>query len=204
MLDTSHIVHLQDQATLLWHDEAAFVTPTDTAWDTLILDQHRANFDLWHHEDAARDPLASDRDIAAHKHAIDTLNQRRNDLAEQIDLLLLTAIPVQLETSPLHSETPGMMIDRLSILSLKRFHTDQETRRVTAQPAHHLRNQNRLTILDLQRADLAACLNTLWQDALASRRRFKLYRQMKMYNDPTLNPILYRKESAELSKKDES
>lgn len=204
MLDTSHIVRLQDQATLRWHDEAASVIPTDTAWDTLILDQHLANFDLWHHEDAARDPLASDRDIAAHKHAIDTLNQRRNDLAEQIDLVLLAAIPAQLETSPLHSETPGMMIDRLSILSLKRFHTDQETRRSTAQPAHHLRNQNRLAILDLQRADLAGCLNTLWQDVLASRRRFKLYRQMKMYNDPTLNPVLYRKESAELSKKDES
>ena len=204
MLDASHIVHLQDQATLRWHEEAASVTTTDTAWDTLILDQHRANCDLWHHEDAARDPLASDRDIVAHKHAIDTLNQRRNDLAEQIDLVLLAAIPAQLETSPLHSETPGMMIDRLSILSLKHFHTDQETRRATAQPAHHLRNQDRLAILDLQRADLAACLNTLWQDVLASRRRFKLYRQMKMYNDPTLNPILYRKESAALSKRDES
>ena len=65
-------------------------------------------------------------------------------------------------------------------------------------------DEDRLAILDLQRADLAACLNTLWQDVLASRRRFKLYRQMKMYNDPTLNPILYRKESAALSKRDES
>jgi hypothetical protein len=197
MLDARHIVHLHDQATARWH-EASFHDPNPiTSWDALILDQHRANFDLWHQEDAARDLHAMDHDIAAHKHAIDNLNQRRNDLAEQMDLLLLAAAPSQNETAPLHSETPGMMIDRLSILALKRFHTEEETRRTSASPAHHARNQARLAILDQQRRDLAGCLDALWQDILSGRRRFKLYRQLKMYNDPELNPVLYREAPVE-------
>jgi len=192
MFDAVHIIHLHDEANARWHDTSL---PADTPgdnWDTLVLAQHHTNFDLWHHEDAARDPMASDHDITAHKHAIDTLNQRRNDLAEQIDLLLLGSIPPQDESAPLHSETPGMMIDRLSILSLKHFHTAEETVRPGATPAHHQRNRDRLTILDAQRHDLAGCLDQLWADIQNGRRRFKLYRQLKMYNDPTLNPVLYR------------
>ena len=197
MLDAQHIVLLHDQATARWH-EASFHDPEPiTSWDALILNQHRANFDLWHHEDAARDPYASDHDITAHKHAIDTLNQRRNDLAEQMDLLLFATAPAQNESIPLHSETPGMMIDRLSILALKRFHTEEETRRASASPAHRERNQARLAVLDAQRNDLVGCLDALWQDALALRRRFKLYRQLKMYNDPELNPVLYREAPVE-------
>ena len=89
----------------------------------LALAQHRANFDLWHEEDKARDPAATDAEIAAVKHAIDGLNQRRNDLVEKIDELLLTLAGEQNPDAPLHSETPGLMIDRLSILALKIYHT---------------------------------------------------------------------------------
>lgn len=192
MLDAAHIVHLHDQANASWHDPSLPDPTPDTPWDALILDQHRANFDLWHHEDAARDRGASDHDITEHKHTIDTLNQRRNDLGEQIDLLLLTSIPPQNESAPLHSETPGMIIDRLSILSLKHFHTAEEAVRPDAGPEHHERNRNRLAVLDAQRGDLAGCLDELWLDIQNGRRRFKLYRQLKMYNDPTLNPVLYR------------
>jgi hypothetical protein len=197
MLDAAHIVRLHDHATARWH-QASFRDPDlITSWDKLILDQHRANFDLWHHEDAARDLHSSDHDIAAHKHAIDTLNQRRNDLAEQMDALLLAEAPTQNEAMPLHSETPGMMIDRLSILALKRFHTEEETCRAGAALSHHERNRARLELLDAQRSDLAGCLDALWQDILSGRRRFKLYRQLKMYNDPELNPVLYRKAPVE-------
>lgn len=194
MLSATHILQLHDQANIRWHNPLAAEPANPNPWNQLILDQHRANFDLWHEEDAARDPAASGHDIAQHKRAIDKLNQRRNDLAEQIDLLLLAEIPVPDAAVPLHSETPGMMIDRLSILSLKYFHTEEETRRPDAEPAHHQRNRDRLTILDVQRNDLAGCLDTLWQDARCGRRRFNLYHQLKMYNDPTLNPILYRKQ----------
>jgi hypothetical protein len=197
MLDAHHIIRLQDEATTRWHDPASVEPTPATSQDALILNLHRANFDLWHHEDAARDLLASDHEITAHKHAIDILNQRRNDIAEQIDLLLLSKVPTQNATAPLHSETPGMIIDRLSILALKHFHTVEETRRLDAPSAHHERNYARLAILNTQRNDLAGCLDALWQDVLSSRRRFKLYRQMKMYNDPTLNPVLYRKDLIE-------
>jgi len=204
MLDALHIVRLHDEATARWHDTSFREPHPADSWDALILDQHRANFDLWHHEDAARDPAASFQAITEHKHAIDTLNQRRNDLAEQIDLILLAQAPSETEAVPLHSETPGMMIDRLSILALKRFHTEEETCRIGAGAAHHQRNRDRLDILDTQRDDLAACLNILWQEILEGRRRFKLYRQLKMYNDPALNPVLYRKSPVETSGSNES
>jgi hypothetical protein len=87
------------------------------------------------------------------------------------------------------------MIDRLSILALKIFHTREEVDRATQNPTaltgHAQRNRERLTILEEQRADLASCLDLLWQSTLDGSRRFKLYRQLKMYNDPTLNPAIY-------------
>ncbi len=193
MLQAVHILQMHDAATTHWHHASSPYHEIGSSFDRLVLDQHRANFDLWHHEDATRDREASSHDLAEHKHAIDTLNQRRNDLAEQIDHTLLAAAPPQALTAPLHSETPGMMIDRLSILALKRFHTEEETRRDGADTAHQQRNRDRLAVLDEQIADLAGCLDALWTDIIDGRRRFKLYRQMKMYNDPTLNPVLYRK-----------
>jgi hypothetical protein len=85
------------------------------------------------------------------------------------------------------------MIDRLSILALKLFHTREEMERAGAPAGHTERNRERLAILTGQRADLAGCLVRLWEETLAGTRRFKLYRQLKMYNDPSLNPAVYRK-----------
>jgi hypothetical protein len=193
MLKAQQIVLLQDRATEQWHRG-----PMDVQTDTctqLVLENHEANFHLWHEEDKARDPYASCNQTAEVKHAIDRLNQRRNDVAEQIDNYLLSEAP-QLtadarQSIPLHSETPGMMIDRLSILSLKIFHTHEESVRHDAHASHRQRNLDRLTLLKEQRTDLAACLDVLWTEVLNGTRRFKLYRQMKMYNDPELNPVLY-------------
>ena len=197
MIDAFHIALLQDQATAHWHDSSAALQAPRDVFDKLILEQHRANFDLWHSEDAARDPMAADQAIAAVKRAIDKLNQRRNDLVERIDLALLEAAPRQPAEAPLHSETPGLMIDRLSILALKVFHTEEETRREDASAEHHQRNRERLILLTEQRNDLSACLAELWTEVLAGKRRFKLYRQLKMYNDPALNPVLYGKPSVQ-------
>jgi hypothetical protein len=83
------------------------------------------------------------------------------------------------------------MIDRLSILALKIFHTREEAHRGSATEAHRQRNAERLALLEEQRDDLAACLDALWSEVLDGKRRFKLYRQMKMYNDPELNPVMY-------------
>ena len=191
MLSAPQIVRLHDQATLFWHDPSAPPPEASSHFDQLVLDQHRANFDLWHREDAARDPLAGDQAIAACKRTIDKLNQLRNDLTESLDRDLLDSLPPLDPKLPLHSETLGLMIDRLSILALKIFHTAEEIDRSSATPEHRERNRERLDILNAQRDDLAFCLAELWTDIRSGRRRFKLYRQLKMYNDPTLNPVLY-------------
>jgi hypothetical protein len=193
MLDASHIVALHNQSTAHGHDPSSSAPVPSSPFDQLVLDQHRANYDLWHREDQARDPQASDHTIVQVKHDIDRLNQLRNDLAEQIDVTLLHLAPEH-PTAPLHSESPGLIIDRLSILALKIFHTEEQLHRST--PEHQHRNQSRLLVLNEQRNDLSACLDALWSDVLAGRRRFKLYRQLKMYNDPTLNPVLYTRAPA--------
>jgi hypothetical protein len=191
MLNASAIPRLHDNATAQWHNPASGLEEAATPLEIVILKQHRANFDLWHCEDQARAPLVDGAVMIQIKHSIDTLNQLRNDLAERIDVILLQAAPAQAGSAPLHSETPGLMIDRLSILALKIFHTTEETHRAGATPDHHQRNRERLTLLTEQRRDLASCLEILWAEVLSGQRRFKLYRQLKMYNDPTLNPVLY-------------
>ena len=190
MLQAHSILHLHDTATDRWHRALPLPAPT-ADFDLLVLAQHQANLELWHEEDKARSPLAADSAIATVKHAIDTLNQRRNDLVEQIDALLLATAGPQSASAPLHSETPGLIIDRLSILELKIYHTAAEADRQTATQQHRERNRERLEVLSHQRNDLASCLDELWQQVLAGKRRFRLYRQLKMYNDPELNPVLY-------------
>lgn len=180
----------QDLANEQWHHLEAG-SPSSGEVASLIMAQHRANYDLWHQEDAARSPDASDGAIAEVKHAIDRLNQLRNDLVEQIDERLLQLAGEQNPEAPLHSETPGLIIDRLSILALKIYHTGEEAHRPDASQQHHQRNMNRLAVLQQQRSDLATCLDQLWTQILQGERRFRLYRQMKMYNDPELNPVLY-------------
>jgi hypothetical protein len=188
MLDAAHIVTLHDQSNAHGHDAASPPPQPNSPFDQLVLDQHNANFDLWHCEDQARDPDASATAIVQIKHDIDRLNQLRNNFVEQIDTTLLQLAPEN-ATAPLHSETPGLIIDRLSILALKIFHTTEQLHRST--PEHQDRNLRRLLVLNQQRTDLAACLADLWSNVLSGQRRFKLYRQLKMYNDPTLNPVLY-------------
>src|SRR5271163_4034706 len=191
LIDAHEIAREHDRATSLWHSEAGAIE--STGFLCYVLEQHRANFDLWHEEDRARDTSATAENIAEVKRAIDRLNQQRNDLVERIDETLLAAVREQNPQAPLHSEPPGLIVDRLSILSLKIYHTGEEARRETATEAHRCRNQDRLAVLEEQRTDLANCLNELWRQIVAGERRFKLYRQMKMYNDPELNPVLYRR-----------
>jgi len=196
MISADTIVQLHDELTRAWHDDsAAPVDSESNEWIARVARHHRANFDLWHVEDEARTPGVSDALLADVKRRIDCANQLRNDLVEQLDQALLDYLEPQLlpdADAPLHSESPGLMIDRLSILALKVYHTREEALRADAPPGHAQRNKGRLEILEVQRADLAHCLDALWRETLDGTRRFKIYRQMKMYNDPTLNPAIYR------------
>jgi hypothetical protein len=207
MLSASDIVALHDERVELWHRESSVsdesslrIADADSDWLSAVARQHRANFDLWHIEDEARDPGASDAEIADVKRRVDRTNQRRNDLAEVLDRTLLSWLePQNLPdfAASLHSESPGLIIDRLSILALKIYHTQQEAERLDAPAGHTERNRERLAILVEQRTDLAACLDSLWHETLTGKRCFKLYRQLKMYNDPSLNPAIYRKNLAQ-------
>ncbi|MGA2249339.1 DUF4254 domain-containing protein [Terracidiphilus sp.] len=190
----TQVIAMQDELIAIWHIAPDAALSLGDKIGQLIGDQHRANFDLWHTEDEARTPGATDEQIADVKRRIDTTNQKRNDLSEQIDAFLLEVLVGQelpAENAPLNSESPGLMIDRLSILALKIYHTREESERADAPNGHVERNLARLMILEEQRADLALCLDALWKETMAGTRRFKLYRQLKMYNDPSLNPAIY-------------
>jgi len=185
------IPEIHDELTAQWHRDPN--AGAGSGLDALVVEQHRQNFALWHEEDRARAPLASADEIAQTKRAIDALNQVRNDLVEAIDRELLQQLQAEgLKLGgELHSETPGMIIDRLSILSLKIFHTHEQIDRKDVESAHVERNRQRLVVLVRQRQDLVGCLTALWRDIQEGRRHFKLYRQLKMYNDPQLNPAIY-------------
>ncbi len=190
-MDVYELGRLQVRWTDLWHGDGT-ESGRAAGLEGLVGENHRANFDLWHEEDKARAPGATDAEIAGVKRAIDGLNQRRNDLVEQIDELLMRGM-VQRAEAPMHSETPGMMLDRMSILALKVFHTREQTERGEASEAHRERNRERLQILEEQRDDLLRCFDNLWTEVTRGSRRFRVYRQMKMYNDPELNPAIYGK-----------
>jgi len=192
-------VALQDRLTVQWHEtdwQRAMDRDMGSSSEFMnsVMEQHLANFELWHIEDQARAPGASDRQISELKRAIDRTNQRRNDLMERCDTLLLEALSTEGLPSPgaeLHSESPGLMLDRLSIQALKIFHTREEIERPNAPEGHAERNRERLALLETQRSDLTGCLDRLWQQVIGGERRFKLYRQLKMYNDASLNPAVY-------------
>lgn len=161
-----------------------------------ICQQHGFNFLLWHEEDKARCPEASDGEIAAVKRAIDKLNQQRNDWIERIDDAIAdelanrcVLLPAE---APQNTETLGSTIDRLSILSLRIYHLAEQRARTDASPAHRDLVSRKLAIAQAQLADLSYAAQQLADDLFAGRKRHRTYRQLKMYNDPALNPYLYR------------
>ena len=194
-MNGKQILQMLDEWTARWHHNAERAELAD-GFDAAIQGLHHANFELWHYEDSARDVHSGDAGIAAAKRAIDLVNQKRNDQIEACDELLLkelTTRDLPDAKAELHSETPGMMLDRLSILSLKMYHTREEIERIPSPPGHRERNLRRLAILENQRNDLAGCLERLWQRVSNGEMRFQVYRQLKMYNDPDLNPVMYQK-----------
>lgn len=161
----------------------------------ILEQQHLQNFNLWHEEDKARSPKASDSQIATVKKAIDTLNQKRNDLIEKLDEFFIQwfiSNKIELsETAKLCSETPGSMIDRCSIMALKIYHMEEQTHRNDVDSKHIEQAIEKVNILKIQRDDLLNCLYQLLHEVTLGTSKFKIYRQFKMYNDPSLNPSIY-------------
>ena len=188
------LLRLQETLVDVWHQRGDDCEEPASGIDLLVQSQHRYNFRIWHLEDAARDPRASDEEIAQVKRAIDRLNQERNNLFEQLDMELLSVLQATdgwNGDAPLHSETAGSILDRCSIMALKTYHMAEDASREDASSAHRALAAERVALLKKQRSDLKVCLIDLLDQSASGRRRFKIYRQLKMYNDPTLNPRVY-------------
>lgn len=151
----------------------------------------------WHMEDLIREPEIDPAKGMELKRRIDQSNQNRTDLVELIDSFFLTqfADVALMPDASLNTETPAWAVDRFSILSLKIYHMEQETLRTDASAEHLDKCRRKLDTLREQKADLAGAIDTLLDDLAAGRKKMKLYKQMKMYNDPATNPVLYQKKS---------
>ena len=149
----------------------------------------------WHFEDLIRDPEIDPATALVLKRRIDKSNQDRTDLVELIDSYFLDSYKdvTPMEAATINTETPAWAVDRLSILSLKIYHMQEQAERTDADEEHLKRCAEKLAVLREQRIDLSMALDTLLEDIAAGRKYMKLYKQMKMYNDPATNPVLYGK-----------
>ena len=149
----------------------------------------------WHFEDLIRDPHIDPIEALQLKRRIDQSNQDRTDLVEQIDSYFrqyYSAVKV-LDNATINTESPAWAIDRLSILALKIYHMKEQVERTDASEEHRQKCQAKLNVLLEQQVDLSTAIDQLLDDIQAGRKYMKVYRQMKMYNDPSTNPVLYKK-----------
>ena len=149
----------------------------------------------WHFEDIIRDPNIDPVEALTLKRRIDKSNQDRTDLVELIDSYFLDKYKdvVIADDAIINTESPAWAIDRLSILALKIYHMQKEVERIDTTPEHHEQCEKKLAILLEQRVDLSTAIDQLLLDIEAGKKYMKVYKQMKMYNDPALNPVLYAK-----------
>jgi cell division protein FtsB len=190
------------QAEMVEHWHACEPMVDEKGFVGLALAQHLKNFQLWHVEDKARRTDVDGETIARCKRDIDRLNQERNDLIEEVDAWLVEAVlefPAQraLVEHPVgarpvyNTETLGSALDRLSILSLKLFHMQEQTDRLDADWDHIQECRQKLSILQEQHRDLSQAILDLVEEYWLGTKVPKVYYQFKMYNDPSLNPELY-------------
>lgn len=150
----------------------------------------------WHLEDIIRNPAIDPVDALVIKRRIDASNQERTDVVEYIDSYFLDQYNnVKTQTgASVNTESPAWAIDRLSILALKIYHMEAEANRPDASDEHKAACQKKLAILLEQRKDLSQAIDELLQDIELGKKYMKVYKQMKMYNDPSLNPVLYQQQ----------
>ena len=148
----------------------------------------------WHLEDIIRDPEIEPAEALKIKRVIDASNQKRTDLVEFIDGYFLNKFKdiEPNKNATLNSETIAWALDRLSILALKIFHMSEEANRENAEQSHKTSCQNKLDVLNEQKIDLSTAIDQLIEDIEKGNKYMKIYKQMKMYNDEELNPVLYK------------
>ena len=149
----------------------------------------------WHFEDIIRDPHIDPSEALSLKRRIDRSNQDRTDLVEQIDSYFRQYFSdvKPLPNATINTESPAWAVDRLSILTLKIYHMREHAERHDASQEHIAKCKAKLAVLEEQQVDLSTAIDQLLDDIKAGRKYMKVYRQMKMYNDPDTNPVLYQK-----------
>lgn len=149
----------------------------------------------WHFEDIIRDPHINPVEALSLTRRIDRSSQDRTDIVEQIDSYFLHKYSnvKALPDATVNTESPAWAIDRLSILELKIYHMHEQTMRTDVSAEHIEKCKARLAVLLEQKRDLSSAIDTLLDDIAAGRKHMKVYRQMKMYNDPSTNPVFYKK-----------
>ncbi len=167
--------------------------PKDS-FESLLYGKNWIDTVQWHLEDIVRNPDIDPVEALKIKRRIDKSNQDRTDVVERIDDYFLQAfVNITAQSGArINSETPAWLLDRMSILMLKIYHMEEQTRRSDASPEHIARCESRLALLNEQKSDMRTAFDELMEDIANGTRRFKVYRQVKMYNDPSLNPVLYK------------
>ena len=193
LIDVAAIASLQRECIILWKEKGITLNHSD--FYRLVEENHAFNFQLWHAEDRARRDDAGHEWVCLAKREIDQCNQQRNNRMESMDEWLFTALkPAEHTQCAVHSETPGMMIDRLSILALKAYHMALQTHRNDVDDAHRQLCKAKFQVIEAQQQQLLSCLTSLLDEVKNKTRTFRVYHQFKMYNDPSLNPELYLRE----------
>lgn len=196
---STHCATIFEAATAKYHE-----TNDVDALMPLLYPEHTIEYHLfqknwidavqWHLEDIIRNPQIDPVEALAIKRRIDRSNQERTDLVELIDSYFWEKYrnTIRLADATINTESPAWAIDRLSILMLKIYHMHQETERQEATPEHRLACEKKLNVLLEQKQDLSTAIDQLLHDIEQGKKWMKVYKQMKMYNDPTLNPVLYK------------
>ncbi len=190
LIQIKEIVALQQDSIIRWKADGLSFKKGDFLG--LVEKNHSCNYQLWHTEDKARRDDMGFEFVYKAKREIDHFNQQRNNFMEAMDeWLFATLQPTQSPNCSVHSETPAMMIDRLSIMALKAYHMHLQTTRSDVNEIHRQACQRKWQIITAQQGQLQSCLQQLINEVRAKTRTFRVYHQFKMYNDPTLNPELY-------------
>lgn len=180
------------------HDDIDFPSTNPYPKDSIeyiLFEKNWVDDVQWHLEDIIRDPNIDPVEALALKRRIDRSNQVRTDMVEEIDSWFREKF-ANVSPDPdakFNTESPAWALDRLSILALKIWHMEEQTRREDADSQHVERCKAKLEVLLEQRSDLTTAIDELLEDIASGRKYMKVYRQMKMYNDPATNPVLYGK-----------
>lgn len=201
-MNTAHAFKIFEESISQYHILDSVDQPFENPYESKSLDHllYRKNWIdtvQWHYEDLIREPSIDPVSALELKRKIDASNQERTDMVEYIDSYFLKEFSSveNMDDARINTESPAWAIDRLSILALKIYHMKEEAHRPSASEEHRATCAKKLAVLMEQKTDLSTAIDQLLTDMKAGKKYMKVYKQMKMYNDESLNPVLYQNKS---------